>query len=56
MTSTPLTVLDLVPISSGSMSIWITLTFGSQRGGRPKCMIQFSRAPISSTTSVFCSA
>ena len=35
------------PISSAEMSIWITRTFGLKRGGRPKCMIQFSRAPMS---------
>ena len=29
---------------------------GLKRGGRPKCMIQFSRAPIRKTRSAFCSA
>ena len=31
-------------------------TFLLKRGGRPKCMIQLSRAPIRKTTSAFCSA
>ena len=44
-----------VPISSAAMSIWMTRTFGLKRGGRPKCRIQLSRAPISSTRSAFCS-
>ena len=46
----------LVPISSWAISSWITRTFSAKRGGRPKCMIQFSRAPSSMTTSAFWSA
>ena len=42
-----------VPISSGLMSIWMMRTFGLKRGGDPKCIIQFRRAPISRTTSAF---
>jgi hypothetical protein len=44
------------PIASGVMSSWTIFTFLLKRGGRPKCMIQLSRAPISTTTSAFCSA
>ena len=43
-----------VPISSAAMSICTTRTSGLKRGGRPKCMIQFSRAPIRNTRSAFC--
>ena len=43
-------------ICSGAMSSWMIRTSGLKRGGRPKCMIQFSRAPSSRTRSAFCSA
>ena len=44
------------PIVSGAMSSWMMRTFLLKRGGRPKCMIQLSRAPIRKTTSAFWSA
>ena len=40
----------------GEMSSWMTRTSGLKRGGRPKCRIQFSRAPIRTTTSASCRA
>src|SRR5947209_979118 len=38
------------------MSSWMMRTSLLKRGGRPKCMIQLSRAPIRKTTSAFWSA
>jgi hypothetical protein len=44
------------PIDSAAMSSWTMRTFLLKRGGRPKCMIQFRRAPSRKITSAFCSA
>ena len=46
----------LLPISAASMSSWMTRRSSRQRGGSPKCSIQFIRAPMRKTTSVFLSA
>ena len=43
----PTSVGTLVDSCSAEMSSWMTRTSGLKRGGRPKCMIQFSRAPSS---------
>ena len=43
-------------IASGEMSSCTIRTFLLNRGGMPKCMIQFNRAPISTITSASCSA
>ena len=49
----PTSVGTLTPISSGLKSSWTMRTFGLNRGGRPKCSIQFRRAPMRNTRSAF---
>lgn len=43
----------MCPCSSGWISIWIILTLGENLGGRPKCNIQLSLAPINTITSLY---
>jgi hypothetical protein len=52
----PTSAGTFVDSCSGEMSSWTTRTSGEKRGGSPKCMIQFRRAPSTSTRSAWLSA
>lgn len=52
----PMHDLILLHNSSAQISTWMTLTSLSNRGGWPKCKIQFSLAPSSRITSACCNA